>query len=117
MLVDLVRNHLARISHPGSRYVAELLKVDKYSHVMHLVSRVMGTLKSHLDALHAYSSCMNMGTLTGAPKVRAMQLIAEYEKETRGSYGGAIGCFTDSRDLDTCITIRSAYIKHNIATI
>nr|AAF82323.1 anthranilate synthase large subunit [Buchnera aphidicola] len=117
MLVDLARNDLARICEPGSRYVAELLKVDKYSHVMHLVSRVIGTLKSHLDALHAYSSCMNMGTLTGAPKVRAMQLIAEYEKETRGSYGGAIGYFTDSGDLDTCITIRSAYIEQNIATV
>ncbi|AEO08372.1 anthranilate synthase component 1 [Buchnera aphidicola] len=117
MLVDLARNDLARICEPGSRYVAELLKVDKYSHVMHLVSRVIGTLKSHLDALHAYSSCMNMGTLTGAPKVRAMQLISEYEKETRGSYGGAIGYFTDSGDLDTCITIRSAYIENNVATI
>lgn len=117
MLVDLARNDLARICTPGSRYVAELLKVDKYSHVMHLVSRVIGTLKSHLDALHAYSACMNMGTLTGAPKVRAMQLISEYEKETRGSYGGAVGYFTDCGDLDTCISIRSAYVERNIATI
>lgn len=117
MLVDLARNDLARICEPGSRYVSDLVKVDKYSHVMHLVSRVVGTLKSGLDALHAYSSCMNMGTLTGAPKVRAMQLIAEYEKEDRGSYGGAIGYFTDSGNLDTCITIRSAYVENGIATI
>nr|AAF82316.1 anthranilate synthase large subunit [Buchnera aphidicola] len=117
MLVDLARNDLARICEPGSRYVSELVKVDKYSHVIHLVSRVIGTLKSDLDALHAYSACMNMGTLTGVPKVRAMQLIARYEKGTRGSYGGAIGYFTDTGQLDTCITIRSAYVEQNMATI
>nr|AAF82314.1 anthranilate synthase large subunit [Buchnera aphidicola] len=117
MLVDLARNDLARICEPGSRYVSELLKVDKYSHVMHLVSKVIGTLKSNLDVLHAYAACMNMGTLTGAPKVRAMQLIAKYEKETRGSYGGAIGYLTDAGNLDTCITIRSAYVEQNIATV
>jgi len=117
MLVDLARNDLARICEPGSRYVSDLVKVDKYSHVMHLVSKVVGKLKNRLDALHAYSACMNMGTLTGAPKVRAMQLIAEYEKECRGSYGGAIGYFTDLGNLDTCITIRSAYVENNIATI
>jgi anthranilate synthase component 1 len=117
MLVDLARNDLARICKPGSRYVSDLVKVDKYSHVMHLVSRVVGELKKDLDALHAYAACMNMGTLTGAPKVRAMQLIAEYEREKRGSYGGAIGYFTDLGNLDTCITIRSAYVEKNIATI
>nr|AAF82318.1 anthranilate synthase large subunit [Buchnera aphidicola] len=117
MHVDLARNDLARICEPGSRYVSELVKVDKYSHVMHLVSKVIGTLKSHLDALHAYASCMNMGTLTGAPKVRAMELIAACEKETRGSYGGAIGYFTDEGNLDTCITIRSAYIEKDMATV
>lgn len=117
MLVDLARNDLARICKPGSRYVSDLVKVDKYSHVMHLVSRVVGELKEGLDALHAYSACMNMGTLTGAPKVRAMQLIAECEKEKRGSYGGAIGYFTDLGNLDTCITIRSAYVEKEIATI
>ncbi|AEO08940.1 anthranilate synthase large subunit (plasmid) [Buchnera aphidicola str. Ak (Acyrthosiphon kondoi)] len=117
MLVDLARNDLARICEPGSRYVSDLVKVDKYSHVMHLVSKVVGKLKKGLDALHAYSSCMNMGTLTGAPKVRAMQLIAECEKEGRGSYGGAIGYFTDLGNLDTCITIRSAYVEKDIATI
>lgn len=117
MLVDLARNDLARICEPGSRYVSDLVKVDKYSHVMHLVSKVVGKLKTGLDALHAYAACMNMGTLTGAPKIRAMQLIATYEKETRGSYGGAIGYFTDSGHLDTCITIRSAYVENAIATI
>jgi anthranilate synthase component I len=117
MLVDLARNDLARICKPGSRYVSDLVRVDRYSHVMHLVSRVIGELREGLDALHAYASCMNMGTLTGAPKVRAMQLIAEYEKEKRGSYGGAIGYFTDLGNLDTCITIRSAYVEKRIATI
>ena len=70
MLVDLARNDIARVSQPGSRYVAELLKVDRYSHVMHLVSRVCGTLQTDVDALHAYQACMNMGTLSGAPKVK-----------------------------------------------
>ncbi|RKS85949.1 anthranilate synthase component I [Orbus hercynius] len=117
MLVDLARNDLARICEPGSRYTKELLKVDRYSFVMHLVSRVVGKLRMDLDALHAYQATMNMGTLTGAPKVRAMQLIAEAEKVKRGSYGGAIGYFTANGDLDTCIVIRSAYVEDGIATV
>lgn len=117
MLVDLARNDLARICIPGSRYTKELLKVDRYSFVMHLVSRVVGQLRSDLDALHAYQATMNMGTLTGAPKVRAMQLIAESEKTRRGSYGGAIGYLTANGDLDTCIVIRSAYVEDGVATV
>ncbi|MDC9603808.1 anthranilate synthase component 1 [Xenorhabdus griffiniae] len=117
MLVDLARNDLARICEPGSRYVADLTKVDRYSFVMHLVSRVVGTLRHDLDAFHAYQASMNMGTLTGAPKVRAMQLIAEYEGVRRGSYGGAVGYFTGKGDFDTCIVIRSAYVENDQATI
>lgn len=117
MLVDLARNDLARICKPGSRYVSELIKVDRYSFVMHLVSRVVGELREDLDVFHAYRACMNMGTLSGAPKVRAMQIIYENEKEYRGSYGGSIGYFTLSGKLDTCIVIRSAYIKNGIAHI
>ncbi|WP_187306097.1 anthranilate synthase component 1 [Buchnera aphidicola] len=117
MLVDLARNDLAKICIPGTRFVSQLTKVDKYSHVMHLVSKVIGTLKHDLDVLHAYLACMNMGTLTGAPKIRAMELISQIEKVTRGSYGGAIGYFTASGLLDTCIIIRSAYIENNIATV
>ncbi|PHM74176.1 anthranilate synthase component I [Xenorhabdus kozodoii] len=117
MLVDLARNDLARICEPGSRYIADLTKVDRYSFVMHLVSRVVGTLRHDLDIFHAYQACMNMGTLTGAPKVRAMQLIAEYEGVRRGSYGGAVGYFTGKGDLDTCIVIRSAYVENNQATV
>ncbi|MEC5341584.1 anthranilate synthase component 1 [Brenneria populi] len=117
MLVDLARNDLARICRPGSRYVADLTQVDRYSFVMHLVSRVVGTLREDLDALHAYRACMNMGTLSGAPKVRATQLIAASEKTRRGSYGGAVGYFTAHGDLDTCIVIRSAYVEDGIATV
>ncbi|VEC50788.1 anthranilate synthase component I [Escherichia coli] len=84
---------------------------------MHLVSRVVGELRHDLDALHAYRACMNMGTLSGAPKVRAMQLIAEAEGRRRGSYGGAVGYFTAHGDLDTCIVIRSALVENGIATV
>ncbi|MGL4858658.1 MAG: anthranilate synthase component 1, partial [Enterobacteriaceae bacterium] len=117
MLVDLARNDLARICEPGSRYVADLTQVDRYSMVMHLVSRVVGTLRQDLDALHAYQACMNMGTLSGAPKVRAMQLIAEVEGKRRGSYGGAIGYINGHGDMDTCIVIRSAHVKNGIASV
>ncbi len=117
MLVDLARNDVARIAEPTSRYVADLLQVDRYSHVMHLVSRVVGKLQPQLDALHAYQACMNMGTLTGAPKVRAMQLIRQFEKQKRGSYGGAVGYLNAHGDLDTCIVIRSAYVENKIAHV
>ncbi|GAB6262159.1 anthranilate synthase component 1 [Photobacterium sp. R1] len=117
MLVDLARNDVARISQPGTRYVADLLKVDRYSHVMHLVSRVVGQLRGELDALHAYQACMNMGTLTGAPKIRAMQLIRDVEQQRRGSYGGAVGYLTGQGDMDTCIVIRSAYVEDGFATV
>ena len=117
MLVDLARNDIARVCKAGTRHVAELLKVDRYSHVMHLVSRVCGTLLEELDALHAYQACMNMGTLSGAPKVKATSLIREIEGKRRGSYGGAVGYLTGDGEMDTCIVIRSAFVKNNIAQI
>ncbi|MAA96196.1 MAG: anthranilate synthase component I, partial [Rheinheimera sp.] len=117
MLVDLARNDVARISVAGSRYVKELLKVDRYSYVMHLVSRVIGTLKPELDALHAYQACMNMGTLVGAPKVKAAELIRQVEQQRRGSYGGAVGYLTGNGDFDSCIVIRSAYVANQSAYI
>ncbi|MBR9726934.1 anthranilate synthase component 1 [Shewanella intestini] len=117
MLVDLTRNDIARISQSGTRKVAELLKVDRYSHVMHLVSRVTGQLREDLDALHAYQACMNMGTLVGAPKVRAAQLVRAAEKTRRGSYGGAVGYINGLGDMDTCIVIRSAFVKNSVAHI
>ncbi|VFP84100.1 anthranilate synthase component 1 [Buchnera aphidicola] len=117
MLVDVARNDLARVCTTNSRYVSQLMKVEKYSYVMHLVSRVTGILQNHLDVFHAYQSCMNMGTLTGAPKLRAMQLIAQYESVRRGAYGGSIGYFTGSGSFDTCIVIRSAFVQNHVATI
>ena len=117
MLVDLARNDVARVSRPGSRYVKDLLKVDRYSHVMHLVSRVVGQLRDDLDALHAYQACMNMGTLVGAPKVSAASLIRQVEGKRRGSYGGAVGYINGQGDMDTCIVIRSAFVKQGRAYI
>ena len=117
MLVDLARNDIAKVCDPGSRYVKELLKVDRYSHVMHLVSKVVGRLRADLDGLHAYQACMNMGTLVGAPKVRAAQLIREVEGQRRGSYGGAIGYLTGEGDLNTCIVIRSAFVVDDVAHV
>lgn len=117
MLVDLARNDVAKVSRPGSRFVKDLLKVDRYSHVMHLVSRVVGQLRDDLDALHAYQACMNMGTLVGAPKVSAARLIRDTEQKRRGSYGGAVGYLNGQGDMDTCIVIRSAFVKNNTAYI
>lgn len=117
MLVDLARNDVARVSKPGTRFVKDLLKVDRYSHVMHLVSRVMGELRDDLDALHAYQACMNMGTLVGAPKVSAATLIRGVEQQRRGSYGGAVGYLNGDGDMDSCIVIRSAFVRKGTAYI
>ena len=117
MLVDLARNDVAKVCRPGTRYVTDLLKVDRYSHVMHLVSRVVGQLRDDLDALNAYQACMNMGTLVGAPKVSAATLIRQVEKQRRGSYGGAVGYINSQGDMDTCIVIRSAFVKNDMAHI
>jgi len=117
MLVDLARNDVARISVAGTRHAKELLKVDRYSQVMHLVSRVVGQLKPDLDALHAYQACMNMGTLVGAPKVKAAELVRHTEKQRRGSYGGAVGYLTGDGAMDSCIVIRSAFVKNGTAYV
>lgn len=117
MLVDLARNDVARVSKAGTRHVKELLKVDRYSHVMHLVSRVVGELRDELDALHAYQACMNMGTLVGAPKISAARLIRMVEQARRGSYGGAVGYLNGNGDFDTCIVIRSAFVSEGTAHV
>jgi anthranilate synthase component 1 len=117
MLVDLARNDVARVSAPGTRHVARLLDVERYSHVMHLVSRVRGGLRPGLDALHAYQATLNMGTLTGAPKLKACQLLRGYETSRRGAYGGAVGYLTDEGALDTCIVIRSALVAEGRAHV
>ena len=117
MLVDLARNDIARISEPGSTHVPKLLAVDRYSQVMHLVSCVQGKLRNDLDALHAYLACMNMGTLTGAPKIKATELLRKVERSRRGSYGGAVGYINGNGDMDTCIVIRAAFVKDGIAHV
>ena len=101
----------------GARRVRELLQVDRYSRVMHLVSRVTAELAPDLDALDAYRACMNMGTLTGAPKLRATELLREAEGTRRGSYGGAVGYLRGDGDFDTCIVIRSAFVAGGTATV
>lgn len=117
MLVDLARNDVARVSKPGSRHVVDLARIDKYSHVMHLVSRVQGALRDELDALHAYQASMNMGTLTGAPKIKAMSLLREVEPGRRGHYGGAVGYLRKDGSLDTAIVIRSALVRDGLAHV
>jgi anthranilate synthase component 1 len=117
MLVDLARNDIARVAEPGSRVVTELLTVEKYESVQHLVSNVKGTLSRGLDALSAYLATMNMGTLTGAPKIEAMKLIRLLEKTKRGYYGGAVMYLTVDGQFDSCITIRSLQVKDHIAYI
>lgn len=117
MLVDLARNDVARVSAPGTRRVDRLLSVERYAHVMHLVSYVSGALAPELDALHAYVASMNMGTLTGAPKVRAAQLLRQAEGTRRGPYGGAIGYLTHTGDFDSAIIIRSALVQRGKAYI
>lgn len=117
MLVDLARNDVARISRPGTRRVTELLQVERFGRVMHLVSRVAGELAPGLDALHACQACFNLGTLTGAPKLRAMQLLREYEADARGHYGGAIGYLQGDGTLDTAIVIRAALVRLGTAYV
>jgi anthranilate synthase component 1 len=117
MLVDLARNDIARVARPGTRIVTELLTVEKYESVQHLVSNVKGTLADNLDALNAYLATMNMGTLTGAPKIEAMKIIRLLEKTKRGYYGGAVLYLTVDGQFDSCITIRSLQIKNNTAYI
>jgi len=113
MLVDLGRNDVGRVAEIGSVKVTELMNVEKYSHVMHLVSNVEGTLKDGLDAFDVLRACFPAGTVTGAPKVRAMEIIEELEPMRRGPYAGAVGYLSYSGNMDTCITIRTLVIKDN----
>ncbi len=106
MLVDLGRNDLGRVARPGTVTVTKYMEVEKYSHVLHLVSHVEGRLRPDADPLDALRAVFPAGTLCGAPKVRAMQLIANAERERRGLYGGAVGYLGYDGNLDTAITIR-----------
>ena len=116
MLVDLARNDIGRVATSASVEVTTLRSVERYRHVMHLVSEVRGTLRDDLDAFDAVRAVFPAGTLSGAPKVRAMQAIAELEGERRGPYGGAVGYFSP-HDVECAITIRSAVVRPGAATV
>ncbi len=117
MLVDLGRNDLGRVARAGTVTTSQYMEVERYSHVLHLVSHVEARLRPELDALDALRSVFPAGTLTGAPKIRAMQLIAAAEGERRGLYGGAVGYLGYDGNLDTAITIRSAVLKDGQAHV
>jgi anthranilate synthase component 1 len=117
MLVDLGRNDLGRVCEYGTVEVREFMAVESYSHVMHIVSSVTGTLRPGVSALDALRSVLPAGTLSGAPKVRAMQIIDELESVKRGGYGGAIGWASYTGDLDTCIYIRTVVVKDGVAYV
>ncbi len=113
MLVDLARNDLGRIAEIGSVVVDEFMTIERYSHVMHIVSNVIAKLAPDKDAFDVIKATFPAGTLSGAPKVRAMEIIEETEPNRRGAYGGAVGYFSYSGNSDTCITIRTFVIKNN----
>lgn len=111
MLVDLARNDIGRVCSPGSVHVPDYMAIERYSHVMHIVSQVEGKLSTGKDAFDLMRATFPAGTVSGAPKVRAMQIISEKEQTTRGPYSGALGYFSYDGNLDSCIAIRSALIK------
>jgi anthranilate synthase component 1 len=117
MLVDLGRNDVGRVAEPGSVCVPRLMEIERYSHVMHIVSHVSGRLRQGLRGVDALRAAFPAGTLTGAPKIRAMQIIADLEHDQRGPYGGAIGLFNRDGDLETAITIRTLVLKDGTAHI
>ena len=115
MLVDLGRNDIGRVSRPGSVVVSDLMNVERYSHVMHLVTQVQGKLRDDLTSFDALRACFPAGTVSGAPKIRAMQIIAGLEPEKRGPYAGAAGYFSFSGNMDMAIAIRTMVMKGGIA--
>ncbi len=115
MLVDLGRNDIGRVSEPGTVEVSELMEVERYSHVMHLVTNVQGRLRHDMNAFDALRACFPAGTVSGAPKIRAMEIIAEFEPEKRGPYAGAAGYFSFSGNMDMAIAIRTMVVKQGIA--
>ncbi len=117
MLVDLGRNDIGRVSEPGTVEVSDLMDVERYSHVMHLVTHVQGKLRHDMTAFDALQACFPAGTVSGAPKIRAMEIIAELESEKRGPYAGATGYFSFSGNMDMAIAIRTMVMKKNIAYV
>lgn len=115
MLVDLGRNDIGRIARYGDVRVTQKMIIERYSHVMHIVSEVRGRLRPELDAIDALKACFPAGTVSGAPKVRAMEIIEELEPARRGLYAGALGYFDFSGNLDTCITIRTLEVRDGVA--
>ncbi len=115
MLVDLARNDVGRVSEFGTVQVTEFMNVERYSHVMHIVSSVAGRLRSGCDGFDLVRATFPAGTVSGAPKIRAMQIIAELEQTRRGCYAGAIGYFGFDGSVDSCIALRSAILKEGIA--
>ena len=114
MLVDLGRNDIGRVSEPGTVEVTRLMDVERFSHVMHLVSHVEGKLRPEMTPYDALRSCFPAGTVSGAPKIRAMEIIAEVEGEKRGPYGGAVGYFSFSGDMDTALVLRTGVYKDGV---
>jgi anthranilate synthase component 1 len=117
MLVDLGRNDVGRVARPGTVRVPQFMTVEHYSHVMHLVSRVTGELRPDLSQLDALRACFPAGTVSGAPKIRAMEIINELEPDQRGPYSGCIGYLGFDGSLDTAITIRTIYLKDGVASV
>ncbi|MBM3935235.1 MAG: anthranilate synthase component I [SAR202 cluster bacterium] len=117
MLVDLGRNDVGRVCRPGTVKVTDLMVIERYSHVMHIVSHVTGKLRDECTAYDALRACFPAGTLSGAPKIRAMEIIAEFEPEKRGPYGGAVGYFDFTGNMDTAITIRTMVVKDGVAHV
>ncbi len=117
MLVDLARNDVGRISQPGTVQVTQFMDIERYSHVMHLVSHVQGKLSQGLTQFDALRACFPAGTVSGAPKIRAMQIIAELEPDKRGPYAGAVGYFDFRGNMDTAITIRTIIVKEGTAYV
>jgi anthranilate synthase component 1 len=117
MLVDLGRNDLGRVARPGSVRTLEFMVVEKYSHVLHLVSGVTARLRPGKTSFDVLRGTFPAGTVSGAPKVRAMEIIAELERYARGPYAGAVGYVSFSGNLDTCITIRTILLKDRQAYI
>ena len=117
MLVDLGRNDVGRVSLPGSVKVSQFMEIERYSHVMHLVSNVTGQLRPELTSYDALRAGFPAGTVSGAPKIRAMEIISELEGEQRGIYAGAVGYFSHSGNLDTAITLRTMVLQNGHAYI
>ncbi len=117
MLVDLARNDVGRISQPGTVEVTQFMDIERYSHVMHLVSHVQGKLRDGFTQFDAMRACFPAGTVSGAPKIRAMEIIAELEPDKRGTYAGAVGYFDFSGNMDTAIAIRTIVIKDGVAYV